>query len=300
MQNSKTLFYILMVIAMTSWGASWVNAKVLSNYITAEEMIFYRYIISVITLTPILIFFKQSFKIDLRTLGLAFLASIFLVIYSIFFFDGTKYGTAGLGGAFVTTLNPIITFILMVVFFKKELFKKDIFALFLGAIGIMTILNIWSFKLEDIFVVSNLYFIYAAFTWSFLTITNSKLKNYDHLMFTFYIYLFTTIIGFFITSFESGNVLEFDSIFWINILIISILSTTFATSIYFVATTKIGANEASSFIFLVPFNAIFLSALFLDETIHTTTIMGTLLTIIAVSMLNNVKFPKIIKQKNTT
>lgn len=47
--------------------------------------------------------------------------------------------------------------------------------------------------------------------------------------------------------------------------IISVLSTTFATSIYFAATTKIGANEASSFVFLVPFNAIFLSFLFLDE-----------------------------------
>jgi drug/metabolite transporter (DMT)-like permease len=297
LQNERIVFYILMVIAMSSWGASWVNAKVLSNYITAEELVFYRYFISSITLFPILLFFKQSYRIDFKILKLAFLASIFLVIYSIFYFNGTKYGTAGLGGAFVTTLNPILTFIILVVFLKKELFKKDIFALFLGVLGIMTILNIWSFNLKDILVISNLYFIFAAFTWSLLTITNSKLKNYNHLMFTFYIYVFTTIIGYCITPFESGNIFEFDFIFWTNLLIISILSTTFATSIYFVAITKIGANEASSFIFLVPFNAIFLSFVFLGEKIYYTTLLGTILTVIAVSILNNVRLPKLNKKE---
>lgn len=298
MQKSNSIFYFLMIIAMTAWGGSWVSAKVLSNYITAQELVFYRYIITTVTLIPVLIYLKQSFKIDLKTLGLALVASGFLAVYSIFFFNGTKLGTAGLGGAFVTTLTPILTFILLVVFFKKEFVKKDIFALILGAFGVMTILNIWSFSLEQILVISNLYFIYACFAWSGLTITNSKLKTINPIMFSFYIYIFTTIIGFFITPFDSGNIFEFDKIFWINLIIISIISTTFATSIYFVAITKIGANEASSFIFLVPFNAIFLSYIFLDEPVYSTTIIGTILTIVAVSILNKIKLPKFIKRIN--
>lgn len=287
-----------MVFAMTAWGASWVNAKVLSDYITAQELIFYRYFVTTITLFPLLIILRKSLKIDLKTLLLALLASIFLVVYSIFFFNGTKLGTSGLGGAFVTTLTPILTFILLVSFFGKKFVKKDIFALILGAIGVATILNIWTFSLEQILVTANLYFIYASFAWSFLTITNSKLKSIGHLIFTFYVYIFTTIIGFFITPFESGNILSMDWIFWLNFLSISIVSTTFATSIYFVAITKLGANEASSFIFLVPFNAIFLSWLFLDEPIYITTIIGTILTITAVSMLNSVQLPKFLRSKD--
>lgn len=287
-----------MVFAMTAWGASWVNAKVLSDYITAQELIFYRYFVTTITLFPLLIILRKSLKIDLKTLFLALLASIFLVVYSIFFFNGTKLGTSGLGGAFVTTLTPILTFVLLVSFFGKKFVKKDIFALILGAIGVATILNIWIFSLEQILVTANLYFIYASFAWSFLTITNSKLKSIGHLIFTFYVYIFTTIIGFFITPFESGNILSMDWIFWLNFLSISIVSTTFATSIYFVAITKLGANEASSFIFLVPFNAIFLSWLFLDEPIYITTIIGTILTITAVSMLNSVQLPKFLRRKD--
>lgn len=292
MNQNKNIFYILMVIAMTSWGASWVSAKILSEYITAQELIFYRYFITVITLAPVLIYMKKSFKIDIKTLALALLASIFLVVYSIFFFDGTKYGTPGLGGAFVTTLTPILTFVLLVSFFGKKLLKKDIFALILGAVGVATILDIWSFELKDILVISNLYFIYASFSWSFLTITNSKLKSIEHLVFTFYIYIFTTVIGYFITPFESGSVFDFDYIFWINFLLISVVSTTFATSIYFVAISKIGTNEASSFIFLVPFNAIFLSWVFLDEPIYLNTIVGTIMTVVAVSILNNIKLKR--------
>jgi drug/metabolite transporter (DMT)-like permease len=287
-----------MVIAMMAWGASWVNAKVLSNYITAQELIFYRYLITSVTIIPVLIFLQRSFKIDIKTLGLALLAAIFLAVYSIFFFNGTKFGTSGLGGAFVTTLTPILTFILLVSFFGKKFVKKDIFALILGAIGVATILNIWEFSLKQILIISNLYFIYASIFWSFLTITNSKLKSITHLVFTFYVYIFTTVIGFFITPFESGNIFTMDWIFWLNFLVISILGTTFATSIYFVAISKIGANEASSFIFLVPFNAIFLSWFFLNEPIFPTTIIGTILTITAVSMLNNVQLPKLLRRKN--
>jgi len=294
--NNNLIFYIFMILAMIAWGSSWVNAKVLSDYITAQELIFYRYLVTTVTLIPVLLYLKQSFKIDFKTLGLAFIASIFLVIYSIFFFNGTKFGTAGLGGAFVTSLTPILTFVLLVSFFKKTFVKKDIFALILGAIGVLTILNIWTFTIKEVLVISNLYFIYASFAWSGLTITNSKLTNIKPIMFTFYIYVFTVIIGFFLTPFDSGNIFDFDYIFWINFAIISIVSTTFATSIYFVGITKLGANEASSFIFLVPFNAIFLSYIFLDEPIYITTIVGTILTIVAVSMLNNVKLPKIFKK----
>ena len=72
----------------------------------------------------------------------------------------------------------------------------------------------------------------------------------------------------------------------LHLIIISILSTTFATSIYFVAIKKIGTSQASAFIFLVPFFVITLSSIFLDETVYITTILGTILTISAVYILN--------------
>lgn len=296
MFNTKIIFYISLVISMVFWGASWVHAKVLSDYITAQELIFYRYTLTTISLIPIMLYMKLSFKISMKNILIALISSVFLVLYSIFFFNGTKYGTAGLGGAFVTTLTPILTFVLLVLFFKKEFSKKDIFALFIGAIGVLTILNIWTFTLNEIFVIANLYFLLASVSWSGLTISNAKSDKINPIVLTFYIYIMTTIMGYIISDFPSGNIFEFDNIFWINLISVSILGTTIATSIYFTAITKLGTGEASSFIFLVPFNAIFLSYIFLDEPIYYTTIIGTILTILAVSMINKIKFPTFTKK----
>ncbi|MGB9802020.1 MAG: EamA family transporter [Arcobacter sp.] len=84
----------------------------------------------------------------------------------------------------------------------------------------------------------------------------------------------------------------FDWIFWLNVLSISVISTTFATTIYFVGIEKLGTNEVSSFIFLVPLFAIILSVIFLKEHISLTIIIGTILTLIAVKILNNIRIFK--------
>ena len=62
-QTNKNIFYLLMVLAMAGWGASWVNAKVLSSYINEYELIFLRNFFTIITLAPVLIINKHYFKI---------------------------------------------------------------------------------------------------------------------------------------------------------------------------------------------------------------------------------------------
>ena len=282
----NNIFYILMILAMLGWGGSWVNVKILGDYINYSELIFYRYVITTITMLPVLYYMKLSFKISLKNLFLSLGASLMLVVYTVFFYLGTKYGTAGLGGAFVTTTIPIVTFILLVIFFKKQIFKKDLFALSLGALGVLTILNIWQFSSEDIFTTTNLFFMLCALTWGLLTVINTKSENIHPMVFSFYIYLFAIILSYTFGDFTSGNIINFDSKFWFNMIFISVISTTFATSVYFVGIKYIGTSAASAFVFLVPFFAIFLSFLFLDEPIYMTTIIGTILTITAIYILN--------------
>ena len=292
-QQNKNIFYILMILAMAGWGASWVNAKVLSAYINEYELIFFRNIFTIITLAPVLIFSRKYFYINKRSFLLAILASIIMIVYLKFYFLGTKYGTASLGGALVTTLIPINTFIFMALFWGKKILKKDIIALGIGAIGILTMLNIWSFSYEQIFSTQNMYFLCASLLWPALTITSSKITKTSPMVFGFYMYVISTIIvSLFFVDFKAINYKGFDAIFWLNILTLAVIATTFATTVYFVGIEKLGTNEVSSFIFLVPFFAIVLSIIFLGETVHITTIIGVILTLIAVKILNNIKIFK--------
>ncbi len=295
---NKGLFYTLMIFAMVFWGASWVNVKILTNYINEYELVFLRMGICFISMFPILYFYKLSFKIDFKTLFLILLSSIILVLYSLAFFLGLEHGTAGFGGALVTTLIPINTFILLAILHRKSINLKHSFALILGAFGVLTMLNVWDFDINEIFSKDNIYFLIASILWPILTIISSKASKTNALVFTFYVYVISTFViyQFFIENTIFEKIIDYDFIFWLNLFIITILSTTFATSIYFVGVTKLGAKEVTSFIFLVPTSALILGAIFLDEKISFTTIVGTICTIIAIYILNNLNLLSTLKK----
>ena len=291
---SKNIFYMLLFIAMIGWGASWVNAKVLSAYINEFEMIFIRYAITVVSMIPIILTMKLSFKIDIKSLLLALLTSVVFILYLKYYFLGTKLGTASLGGAFVTTLVPIITFVMLVFLGSKEVKKKDIFALILGAVGVLTILDIWNASFEMLANQANIYFVFAAFGWSIVTILSSKSTKVSPIIFTFYLYVITVVLdALFLVDFSKIQVESFDNIFWINIFVVTIIASTFSNTIYFLGIEKLGTAEVSSFIFLVPFSAIGLSVIFLGEELKYSMIVGTVLTIFAVKILNNIRFRKV-------
>ena len=292
-ETNKNIFYFLLFLAMICWGASWVNIKILSNYLNEFETMFFRFFITAITMVPIIVFLKKSFKIDLKSLAIVTATSLALIAYMKYFYLGTKFGTASLGGAFVTSLIPIVTFLILASLGSKKISKKDSFALILGAVGVLTMLNIWSFKVEQIFLIQNLYFIFAAFLWAIVTILSSKAIKVSPIVFTFYLYVVTCILN--IIFFVDLSTIEYsklDELFWINMIILSLAASTFANTVYFLGIEKLGASEVSSFIFLVPFAAITLSAIFLDESITFTIILGTALTLFAVKILNDIKLIK--------
>lgn len=291
--SNKNIFYILLFFAMIAWGGSWVNMKILSSYLNEFETMFFRFAITAITMIPIILVLKKSFKISLKSLFLVLLTSISLIAYMKYFYLGTKFGTASLGGAFVTSLIPINTFLIVALLNRKLITKKDSFALLLGAIGVMTMLNVWSFNHEKVFAIQNLYFILASLFWPIVTILSSKATKISPIVFTFYLYVMTSVLNLiFFVDISTIAYEKLDGLFWINMLFLTLIASTFANTIYFLGIEKLGAKEVSSFIFLVPFSAISLGAIFLGEKISLSIIIGTILTLIAVKILNNIKIFK--------
>ena len=80
-----------------------------------------------------------------------------------------------------------------------------------------------------------------------------------------------------------------DSLFYWNLAYFGIINSSFATVTYLVATTVIGAERASTFIFLVPISAILTSWFTLGEVIELHTIVGMVLGVSAVMIINKSK-----------
>ena len=96
-----------MVLAMFTWALAAIAAKVLSNYISENEIVVYRYFLAAASMVPILLFMGLSFKIDWKNLALALLIALFTIANVRFYFMGIDLGTAGLGAALVTVLIPM-------------------------------------------------------------------------------------------------------------------------------------------------------------------------------------------------
>ncbi len=289
MTNNR--LYLWITLAMFFWGASWPIAGVLSTYIEEHEFITYRYVLTVITMVPVLWWMKLSFKIDLANFIIASLAAVLLIFYSKFYFLSTKYGSPGLAGAVVTTLMPILVYLLMLFSKQKKPQIKDWMALALGAVGVVVTMNIWHLGFEGLWVSHNIYMLAAAGFWALMSITSTYAKAINPASLSFYIYLITAIFDW-IFFFEPihGSIFAMDSIFWVNFLIVTIGSTTFATTVYFLGLQKLGSKQGSVFTFLVPFFAVGLSVVFLGEAWHWTTVLGAAMTIVALIILNKIKF----------
>jgi len=241
----------------------------------------------------------MPYKIDLKTFILVLSASIFLILYCVLMFLGVEHGTGSFGGALVPTLIPIATYILVAIITKKIISLKHSFALILGALGVLSMLNVWNFEPQEIFSKDNIYFVTISFLWAIITIITAKATKINTFVFTLYTYILSSLIIyiFYIDKSIFIKLVDYDFKFWFNIFVITILSTTFGTSIYFLGAIKLGTKEVSSFIFLAPISAIFTGAIFLGEEIGINTIIGMIFAMIAIYILNNFKFLKVLFKK---
>ena len=276
---------------MATWGLSWTNGKILSQYCSSSILAFWRFFLSSIFMIPVLIFTKNNFTVPSDGIKYIIIGSILIFSYNIFFFMGSNLGFANVGGVFVPTLNPIITFILSIIIFRQIIYKKDIIGLIFGICGGIIVLEAWTLSYSQMTANGNLYFLLASISWGIMSIVSGKShKALATLTFSFWVYFISSIFCFIMNiNNDVLIVLDFDLIFWLNLILLSIGAQVFGTTVYFIATTKLGPSKASSFIFIVPITAPIFSMIFIGEKLEISTIIGGIMTMTAVYLLNKEK-----------
>tara|TARA_B100000579_G_scaffold349157_1_gene302635 strand:- start:446 stop:1324 length:879 start_codon:yes stop_codon:yes gene_type:complete len=281
-------FTIIMVLAMITWGYSWAGAKILGPYGDVSAKIFLRFFLASIALIPILLKYRIPFTVSKSGLQFILINAISLCSYNYFYFRSTHMGLAGVGGVLVTTLNPILTSTVVFCFVDKSVRFKDLIGLAIGFIGGSIIIRFWEMDLNLMIQSGSLFYILASFSWVSVTLSSQKSKNHIHfLSYSFWSFVVAASFSFlFCNLSDIAITINYDRYFWINILSLSIIVMSFANTMYFFASSKIGAVKASSFIFIVPLTAIIFSKILLDEPIRLTTLMGGSLSIIAIYLIN--------------
>jgi len=238
---------------------------------------------------PILYFFNEPIKLNKDSIKYIVGSSILNISFMISSFLGIKYGYAGAGSVIITTFSPIMTFILVAILFRKKLSSLQLIGLLIGLVGgyILLELNNISLFLNG----SNIYFLLCATIWAGVTVLSQHSQKHIHpVHYSFFISIIATIVSF-IYAFDTDilDVFSQDITFWIALIYLAVLGQTLATTIFFIASGKLGSERTSSFMFLVPFFALGSASIILHEPIQTHIIIGGVLSIIAVYFINKNK-----------
>lgn len=278
---------------MLFWGFAWTAGKVAAEHSNAQVAAFWRYAISFISIIPVIWYMKTPLKTDRAGLMYMMGAGVLTSLFNYLFFAGLSHGQAGYGGTMVTSLSPILTYMLSIAIFGTKMSSRQILALSIGVFGALILLRVPSEGFAFLNIESS-YFLGCAIVWSLVTVLSQKAaKRADLMFYTLVVFGITTFINMLFAlphrPFDFG---AYDSVFWWTILFIGVIPGTFSTALYFVSAGKVGAHRTGVFMFIVPVGAIVSSWVVYGETLALSTLIGCLLAFAAVILFNMKKSPK--------
>lgn len=286
--KSERVLVIAVVLSMCVWGMSWSSAKVLSSYGNASSIAFLRFVITITTLFILLPRFKVKLGISKPGLFYVIPAGLIMLTYSWLFFYGLKTGMPGAGGVLVTTMNPVFAFVIGLVVSKIVPNKMEIIGLILGVLAGVILLKIWQ-NFDALFASGNSYFLLAAFLWAVMIKLISNANRFGNAMaFSLWLHVVAAFGFLFIVDFEEVKYLltNGDLKFWLNILYFGTINSAIATTCFMYASARIGAEKASSFIFIVPTMSVVGALIFHQEPLLWNTVLGGILGVLAVFIIN--------------
>lgn len=282
----NTHFTYLLILSMFLWGGGWSALKILTAEVPVDVMVFWRFFIVSLSFLPILYYLKKPLKLNAGSLKYIAGSSVLNIAFMVSSFFGIKYGLAGSGSVIITTLSPVMTFLLVALIFRKNLQKIQYFGLGLGVLGGIVMLHVSDFSL--FFESGNIYFLLSATIWAGVTLLSQHSQVHIHpIHYSFFISVVATFVSF-IYGYDSHlwSVFEQGSRFWIALIYIAVLGQSVATTIFFMASGKLGSEKTSSFMFLVPVFALFIAWLVLDEPIELHIVIGGFISILALFFIN--------------
>ncbi len=285
--NKKFTLYFYITFIILAWALVPAIIKILIKSLTTLQIVFYTFLIAVITLFFILLsqnklklLKKYSPKDFLILSSLGFLG---IFLYNLLYTLGFKYIPA----AEANTLNylwPVFIVLFSFPILKERFTLKKSIAILFGFIGTYLIITKGNIIPTFTNLNGDLIMIGSAASWALFSVLGKKVK-YEHYSSMFYYMLsgliFLTILMFYNSAFTLLSIKELA-----GLLYLGIVAKALAFTFWFVSIEKIGAAKMASFVYLSPFIAFIFINIFVGETIYWYYIVSLVLIIGGVLLQN--------------
>ncbi|TEU14916.1 MAG: DMT family transporter [Anaerolineales bacterium] len=284
--------YLALVLITILWGNSFVAMKHAVQFLTPVELTILRFIPVAVAFAALLLPTRRvSFWAMVRKEWplLILLGLTGAVGYNIFVMTGSQRIAAGTTSLIVPSLNPVLTFILSIIFLKERPTVKKGTGLILASIGLYIIVR---YSSGERIVLSYLLYVFvtmlAPLCFAIYTIVGKPLvARYPPLQVTGGAMMAAVIpLLFLIDGDLIAKLPTLPATVWLSIAFLSFLCTVFAFVVWFWALQKMEASRVGSFTYLVPLFGVSFSQVILGESITLALIIGGAILLSGVYIIN--------------
>lgn len=284
--------YMLMIMACVFWAGAFIAGKSSVSSFGPWTLTFYRFFFASIIIFPIL-WIKRPERLKLsrqRWKEVIILGLVGMTGYHVLFFTALKYTSASSASMLAAT-NPIMTAVLLSVFYKDRLSLAKIGLLILALFGV--VLTITNWHLETLLHmdrnIGELIMLLAVFCWAAYSLLVKKyIVNFKPIVMSAFAFLTCSIMVFPFALAEGmiNASIHAPASAWGSVIYMALFASVIGYWIQQESIQKIGPAKTNIFINLVPVFSLILAFLILGENIPYTKLISGGMIILAVGSFN--------------
>ncbi len=261
------------------WGSQIPCLKILSEELPPLPLNTFRFSLATLALLPFALF-QRTIPRQRDLLGMAGLGWLNITLYGLLAINGLQRTTA-VNGTVLLNTHPLITALLSPLLLNETRIRKKAAGLGLGFVGMVVVVNgglDMRALLHHHALFGNLLVLGAACCLALYAILSKRyVTRYSGVTTVFFVLLSGTIALILLTLLQGEWSLS--GVLSVKILLllgyVAIVTTSLAWVVWFEAIKRIGVIHTSSFFFILPVSGIGFSALFLDEPLTLSVVIGT-------------------------
>lgn len=284
--------YLSLILTTLFWGATFIAGRTLANTVPPATAAFFRFTIASMALLVLcrLIDGRLTLPPPRLWFSLFLLGLTGVFSYNICFFSGLHYIEAG-RASLIIALNPLAITLFASLLLKEPLSLRQFSGVIVSLVGALFVISNGhpSAIFSGGFGKGELAILGCVASWAtYSLVGRSVLKTLTPLSAVFY----SSVIGcllLLLPALREGSLFAAASYSLptiANLAFLGFCGTAIGFSLYYQAIRKIGATRSGVFINLVPFFAIILSWLILDEAIKPAVLSGGILVLAGVTLTN--------------
>ncbi len=276
--------YLLLTLTALFWAGNAVMARALHHLLPPATMAFWRWVLALLLLFPIVLrpMYEQRTLLRANWVRLALLGVLGVGCYNTFLYAALQTTTAT-NGVLISSITPVLIVLIGRALFGARMTRRQQVGLLLslaGVVGIVSrgdlaVLERLDFNRGDLLLVG------CAITWALYTVLlRWRPAGIDTLAF-----LGATVIGgivllmlpLYLVELASGRVAVWNAATGAGMVYFAVFPSILAYLFWNRGVRQVGANRAGLFLYLIPVFGIVLAILFLGERLHLFHLIGAAL-----------------------